>query len=191
MSTPDPNGSEPSAGDAHAEPLAAGPWGAAPEEIAPIAPESRERADFRLYVDRNAGPYLRLFDAISAKEHGGSAFWIGFLVPQAWLLYRKLYGWAALACAIPVLAVAFHLNGEFGRAINYAPALIGLLGQRLYIDAARRTIARIRAMGLSEDETLENLKRAGGVSVAGAIVGGSVIAIQLGYILASALRAHH
>lgn len=181
MTMPRPEGSEPGA------PLGAGPWGAHVEEI---APEPRERADFRLFVERNAGPYLRLFDAITAREHGGSAFWVGFLFPQAWLLYRKMYGWGALACAIPVLAATFHLGGESSRLIGYAPSLIGLLGQRLYVDAARRTIARIRAMGLSEAETQDMLKRAGSVTIAGAVVGGSIIAVQLGYVFAGALRVH-
>ena len=66
----------------------------------------------------SSGPICRSFEA--APGEGGLrrwralACWPGFFFPQAWFLYRKLYGWAALCCLLPIVATALNL-GLFGR----------------------------------------------------------------------------
>ena len=52
---------------------------------------------------------------------------------------------------------------------------MGLAGRGIYIAAARRTIARIRAASRDEDDAHQTIQRAGGVSIAGAVVGGLIV----------------
>ena len=98
----------------------------------------------------------------------------GILFPQAWFLYRKLYGWAALCCLLPIVATALNL-GLFGRVMVASTSAMGLAGRGIYIAAARRTIARIRAASRDEDDAQTTIQRAGGVSIAGAVVGGLIV----------------
>ena len=191
MSPPEPERLDPSPDETSAEPAVTGPWGSPAEESAPAVPDAGERSDFALFVDRNARAYLEIFDSIAARRQKGLLFWPGIFIPQAWLLYRKMYGWAALACVMPVLILSFHLGGEIGRALGFAPSLIGLFGQRLYVHAARRTIASIRATAASGDEARDLIRRAGGVSRAGATAGGLIVAVQLGIGVMIGLQAHH
>ena len=93
--------------------------------------------------------------------------WPGLLFPQAWFLYRKMYGWAALVSAGPLVVVYLpHLS-----FLAWIAALPGALGLKLYFAAARRTIRSIRAGATDEAAARALIVRAGGVSWVGACVG--------------------
>jgi hypothetical protein len=93
--------------------------------------------------------------------------WPGLLFPQAWFLYRKMYGWAALVSAGPLVVVYLpHLG-----FLAWAAALPGALGLTFYFDAAQRTIRDIRAQEPDEDAARALIARAGGVSRIGGAVG--------------------
>ena len=93
--------------------------------------------------------------------------WPGFLFPQAWFLYRKMYGWAALTTAAPTVAI---FAPSFAWTA-WAPSILGAFGLRIYFRAAGRAIAEIRADTSDEDEARARIARAGGVSRFGAVVG--------------------
>jgi hypothetical protein len=146
-----------------------------PEPTAePVAAGLEANSDFQLFV----GPNLQRFEAppgASGLRHlRALGCWAGFFFPQAWFLYRKLYGWAALCCLLPIVAAALNLGG-FGRLLVASTSVIGLGGRSIYIAAARRTIARIRAASRDEDDARQTIQRAGGVSIAGAVVGGLIV----------------
>jgi hypothetical protein len=154
----------------------------------PAAPS--ERADFELFAERNADKFIPILEA--RRERIPSLFrcWPGFFFPQAWFLYRKMYGWAAFVCVAPILA--FNLVGPGGaRWVGYAMAFVGLAGRRLYVASARGTIARIRAAHRDDAEARDLLRRAGGVSVSGALVGGLIVAATFAGAFVVALRARH
>ena len=119
--------------------------------------------DLRLFFGANAQRLARLR---ASSVAGGLAFcWPGFLFPQAWFLYRKMYGWAALASAGPLVIVYLpHLNW-----LAWLPALPGLFGLKLYFAAAERTVRQLRAG--PPDEASALIARAGGVSRVGAGIG--------------------
>jgi hypothetical protein len=182
MSDSDPAGS--------AQPLEFSNPGADGSAALAVPPETQERADFRLFIDGNPHKFLPVFDAMATGQKGLFACWPGLIFPTAWFLYRKLYGWAALSCLLPILVVALRVDGAFGQALAYAPSVIALTGRRIYVAGARKTIARIRDASLDETDVRETIKRAGGVSVPGAVVGGLIFlsAFVVGFL--GGLHAH-
>lgn len=132
-----------------------------------LAPEERDRADMALFVARNQARILRAYDARVGGGSRGSFCWPGFLAPQAWFLYRKMYLWAALVSAGPLL-LAYVPKLAF---LNWGASLVGALGLRLYLGGAAATIARIRESAADEGQTRALIARAGGVSRVGAIIG--------------------
>ncbi len=120
--------------------------------------EDAERGDLALFIGRNAQRLL---------QPGARFCWPGFLVPQAWFLYRKMYLWSALVCAGPLL-LAF-LPG--GLVLSWATSILGAFGLRFYLAAAKSTVARIRAEAGDEEEARALIARAGGVSRIGAAFG--------------------
>jgi hypothetical protein len=141
-------------------------------------------SDLRLFFGPNAEVFLSAIERRKAGRWFVGPCWPGFFFPAAWFLYRKFYGWAALCCIVPILATTLNF-GEFGRALLVAPGLLGLQGRRLYVATAGTTIARIRASSQNEEEARETIRRAGGVSIAGAVLGGLLasIAIALAFIV--------
>ena len=124
-----------------------------------------------LFTQRNLEKFLPLHDTIAAGRSAFSVCWPGLVFPQAWFLYRKMYGWAAFACVTPLLVTSIHAFGGYGNVLAYAPALAAISGRRLYVGGARRTIARIRAAEPDEAAAEDVIRRAGGVSIAGAVIG--------------------
>ena len=141
------------------------------------APDTDTDSDLRLFFGPNAETFLTAIKRRKAGRWFAGFCWPGFLLPPVWFLYRKLYGWAAICCIVPILTTALNL-GEFGRALILAPSLLGLRGQNLYVAGARIAIAQIRASSQSEEEARETIGRAGGVSIAGAVVGGLIASIS-------------
>ena len=66
-----------------------------------VSAEESRRADLELFVGRNRARLLAHYDALG---RGAWPFcWPGLLAPQAWFLYRKMYLWAALVSAGPLV----------------------------------------------------------------------------------------
>jgi hypothetical protein len=127
-------------------------------------PESR-RADMALFVGRDRAGLMAKYEALAA---GAWPFcWPGLLAPQAWFLYRKMYLWAALVSAGPML-IAFFPGLAY---LDWGTSVIGALGLRFYFADAERTIRRIRAGAADEEEARALIARAGGVSRVGAGLG--------------------
>lgn len=152
--------------------------------IPPSPDEPLDRSDLAVFIGPNAERFISVLGLAGARRRGRWTCWPGFFFPIAWFMYRKMYGWAALACALPIFASVMNF-GLLKPALIGLPTVVGLAGRRVYVGGALRTIARIRASqsGRSEDALRQTLARAGGVSVAGAIVGGAIVlcafAVQL------------
>ena len=121
-----------------------------------------ERADLARFIGPNQA---RL--APFAEARRAPFCWPGFLAPQAWFLYRKMYLWAALVSAGPLLIA--RLPGL--TYLSWATSLVGAFGLRLYFAHARKTVARIRAGAGDETQAAALIARAGGVSRIGAALG--------------------
>jgi hypothetical protein len=130
-----------------------------------VSAQELRRADIELFVGRNRARLLAQYDAVG---RGGWPFcWPGLLAPQAWFLYRKMYLWAALVSAGPLLIA--YLPGW--THLDWGASLIGALGLRFYFAGANRAIAAIRADAADEQEAQALIARAGGVSRIGAAIG--------------------
>jgi hypothetical protein len=125
------------------------------------------RDDLALYFQHNGERLGRLYDARARMP----LCWPGLLFPQAWFLYRKMYLWAALVSAGPLL-LGYIPKLAF---LEWGASLIGALGLRFYFAEAEATIARIRAAAADEDEARALIARAGGVSWTGACVGAAFV----------------
>ncbi len=118
--------------------------------------------DIRLFFGVNGEKLARI------QAAGGLPFcWPGLLFPQAWFLYRKMYGWAALVSAGPLVVVYLpHLS-----FLAWLAALPGALGLKLYFEQGRRTVRDIRAETRDDVAARALISRAGGVSRIGGAVG--------------------
>lgn len=155
--------------------------------VPPIKEEWRGRADLAAFFGPNAERFLAV--ATSGRRLWGWQCWPGFLFPPAWFMYRKMYGWAALVCALPILADVLNF-GKFQGVLMSTPSFIGFVGRRLYVSEAMGTVARIRSASrdLPEEEVRRALARAGGVSEAGSFVGGAIVVCA---VIASFVAARH
>jgi hypothetical protein len=164
--------------------------------IPPSAEELQGRGDLALFVGPNVEKFVCGPGSSGPRRFAGRACWPGFFFPLAWFMYRKMYGWAALACTLPILASAMNF-GPLKPVLISLPTIGGVAGRRFYVVGARRTMARIRASltGGSEDELRDTLARAGGVSVPGAIIGGEILLCAIGMAFAkgfiAGLQAQH
>jgi hypothetical protein len=133
--------------------------------VSPLVEETSGAADMALFVGRNRARLMAQYDALG---RGAWPFcWPGLIAPQAWFLYRKMYLWAALVSAGPLL-IAYFPGFAY---LDWGASLIGALGLRFYFAGAETAIARIRAAAGDEDEARALIARAGGVSWVGAIIG--------------------
>ena len=129
--------------------------------------ENKARADMAAFVKRNQARFMPIYDALVSGRGVAPFCWPGLLAPQAWFLYRKMYVWAALVSAGPLLLAYVPQLGWLAWGVS----IIGAFGLRLYLAYARRTIARIRATVADEAEVQALIVRAGGVSRVGAGIG--------------------
>ncbi len=106
---------------------------------------------------------------MTRRGRGGWPFcWPGLIAPQAWFLYRKMYLWAALVSAGPLLIAYFP-----GLAyLDWGASLIGALGAEVLFRRRRGGDRRASApRAADEDEARALIARAGGVSAPGAVIG--------------------
>ncbi len=147
------------------------------------APTAFREDDLRLYFGPNAGPYVAFWERVQAS---GLPFvwswnWWGFLFPVPWLLYRKIWAVGAAVVLLPILLnsmIGFH--AEAGIALA---TLIAAASKPLVIERAERKIRTISALKLLSQESIERLRRAGGVSRPGAVIGALLMIAVLGLAL--------
>ena len=155
--------------DALIDSLTAAPFHAA--AAAPLGADARNRADMATFVAANPAGFLRLYDALAARRGALGWCWPGVFFPLAWFLYRKMYGWAGAACVTAVLLSNTHILPPYLAWLSLWPSIVGAFGRGIYLRGARRTIGRIRAEAPDEAAAQATLRAAGGVSIAGAVVG--------------------
>jgi hypothetical protein len=96
--------------------------------------------------------------------------WPAFLITIPWLLYRKLYGWAAgLIGTVVILSLVFPTNSNSGTV--GLSVMLGMMGKALYVQRAFKRIEKLRARAANEEELEALVKKAGGVSIPGAVIG--------------------
>ena len=78
----------------------------ADEISCPICGQNLQAVSFEdqriLYIQTNVETYLKKFNALEMKERKTGWNWCGFLFGPLWMLYRKLYGYAAFFYLAPI-----------------------------------------------------------------------------------------
>ena len=146
-------------------------------------------ADLRLCLGPNAAPYVAYWDRLRAAGRPWlpSWNWWGLLFPVPWLFYRKLWAVGAALILLPMLLDA--VLGYGSKAGMALAALIGAGGIPLVAERAARKVRAVEALRLVSQQSIERLRRSGGVSLPGAVLGALLMVAFLGLHLYGKLPA--
>lgn len=150
----------------------------APAREAPREEVLRED-DLRLYLGPNPRPYVAYWERARKSGHPfvwGWNWW-GLLFPIPWLFYRKIWAVGAAVVMLPVLLDA--MLGFGSEAGILLATLIAAGGKALVIERAERKSRAIDALGLLSQDSIARLRRAGGVSRPGAMIGALMMIAML------------
>lgn len=145
------------------------------------APARDERTLLAMFVGPNAERYLMIYDS----NYGGQAarkvfsrakanFIAGFF-PLPWFFYRKLYLEGTALILLPFL-LGYLFPNFAGKGISGMFVAIIIIANDYYVNRALRKIARIEKSGEPIEKRDARIRRAGGVSIAGAVVGAVIFA---------------
>ncbi len=149
-------------------------------------PGSEQDQLIRLFVGRNFRKYERVYEASKRKKkaYAFSWCWTAFLMPSAWLLYRKLYIEAAAIFVLPIVIVS--LLPGFDAALSGVGVAIAMMAKGYYLTRAQKKIDKITAMPEPEEVKLALLEKAGGVSWPAGIIGFAIYASLIGLLILGA-----
>ncbi|QRM28401.1 DUF2628 domain-containing protein [Microvirga sp. VF16] len=140
-----------------------------------VEESAKTDAFFAAFVGPNHEAYGRALEKMRAKDPTLRKLpltwcWPAFLITIPWLLYRKLYGWAAgLIGGGIILSLVFPTSSNSGMLGLYT--MLGMMGKALYVQHALKRIEKLRIRATSEEELEILVKKAGGVSIPGAVIG--------------------
>lgn len=136
---------------------------------------SETDAVFTAFVGPNHELYGRTLAKMRAKDPALRKLpltwcWSAFLITIPWLMYRKLYGLAAgLIGGVIAISLILPEISSTGTAGSYA--VISMFAKTTYVQHALKRIQKLRSRATSEEELETLVKRAGGVSIPGAVIG--------------------
>lgn len=133
--------------------------------------DAYSESDLRLALGPNAEDYLGYIER--RKRLGVLALWgwnwWGLLMPLPWFFYRKLWRLGAVLLLLPLLLdTQFGWDAEIGFVLA---AIIAAFGKPLVLEQTMHKLREATALGLGSAEGAERLRRAGGVSRIGALLG--------------------
>ena len=134
-----------------------------------------------VFIGPNADFYLSKWEGRVGGHYAGFN-WPAALFGGLWLVYRKMYRWAVLFFTILVVDAwtsVYIADGSIGdtwlfqtwdrfAGIVYG-AVMGVIGNALYLRHSTAQIENLRASSMSHDAIVRELNAKGGVSVAGVI----------------------
>lgn len=182
---------------------------ATPAPVAAPGPAPAEAFDEDLWRaaigPRNTGYYLPRFAALHAEGRAARWHWPAFFITFYWLLYRKLWGWAALYFVLPYLVLL--LLGGIAAATGGAGAVLTgvlwlaalaayylvppLVANQLYFARCAKLIERQRQSSRSREQLLAQVEARGGTSyVAALVLGVFLVVAVIGMLAAVALPAY-
>lgn len=136
--------------------------------------------DLAVFIGKNSDAYLTKFRKFS--EGGSDSFaatwhWPAFFFSFWWMLYRKLYPWAALVLFLGCVPyVGFLAMIAFGLSANY-----------IYYLHAKKKLLEVKALHSSEVERAAAIARAGGVNNAVVVIAPLLIVAVIGIMAAIAV----
>lgn len=140
----------------------------------------------RVYFGTNAEKFLKIHR--KTKENGWtfSFNWVVFLSPVIWFLYRKMYITGAFLVLMPFVLVALFPDVGFERYLGIAFFLLAFSANGLYVASAQWRIESFKKRGLAQDALESLVRRSGGTSVPGAVLGAMILVGQVVLIVMAA-----
>jgi hypothetical protein len=159
----------------------------------PLSPQqNHEEHLLRTFVGPNGDAYIDTYRTMyvldpAMKKSVRTWCWPAFVLPLAWLMYRKMWLVAAVMLVAPVLVVVLFpsYSGSGGTVIA---VLIAMRGKAWYLQLAVRRIRRIERENPSPDAVLAKIARAGGVSKVGAAFGTAVSLLGLAALVTATFK---
>lgn len=152
--------------------------------------ESVSDAEITAFIGPNADRFLPAWHDMKDQATGRKRFvwrwcWPAFVFGSAWFLYRRMYATAALLLFVPIFLALFTSIGSTGG--SSLAAVLAVSGKTLYVGHAQRKTHKIKERATSAEEAAAKIVRAGGVSIAGGIIGGLIWAGSILLIFAPLL----
>lgn len=140
----------------------------------------------RVYFGTNAEKFLKFHR--KTKENGWtfSFNWVVLLSPVIWFLYRKMYITGAFLVVMPFALVALFPDVGFERYLGIFFFLLAFSANGFYVSSAQWRIESFKKRGLAQDELESLVRRSGGTSVPGAVLGAMILVGQVVLIVMAA-----
>lgn len=133
------------------------------------------------FIGPNAHRFQKTWENYSALLNGEkralfSWCWPGFLFGFAWFFYRKQWLAGGVLLVIPIILAMLSSStaGMSGMAVA-----MGVVGKTIYLMTANQRIHKLREQRLSPTDYQRALKKEGGVSVLGGIIGGTIVLLAI------------
>jgi hypothetical protein len=141
-----------------------------------------ERSLMQIYLGPNQDKFLETYERVvsSGSPFAPSFVWPAFLLPVAWMLYRKLWVPAVLFMFLPMMIV--YVTGVKFSALAITAAL-AVVAKPMYVLLARAQIKRIAAREPDPERLRAKVAAAGGVSIPGMIIGILITGLGLALII--------
>lgn len=140
------------------------------------------------FVGPNADHYQKMIKIVKASDTNGFGktlgwIWGAFFFPLAWLMYRKLWLYAAFIIGIIVLLTLFAPNENIFAYI--LSVIVATQGKYIYVQHAKNRVQAIASDATSSEEALERITHAGGVSMFWGFIGllPTLLILALGIIV--------
>ncbi len=157
--------------------------GAKPDDGSGGEPIDGERIkrELALFIGPNADRYLTALNLTDkgTNAHKTSWHWPALLVPYPWVFYRKLYVPGTLLL-FALVALGLLFPNFPGVALG---VFLALVAKSFYIDFGLNKLKKADARGLEGPEREAYLKKAGGVSIPGAILGSAIMASAIALVI--------
>ena len=143
----------------------------------------------RTFIGPNADKFLQLHEKRQVRKRAWRFNWAAFFFTLPWLFYRKMYLHGIVVLLVPILIALVFPRLSTSSGLGLA-VVIGMYGNGNYLDAARRRIGKIEALGLPAAERDERLRERGGVSAIGASFGALIVIalISLPFVLQAVVK---
>ena len=141
-----------------------------------------DREDLKAFIGPNVEKFLSVWDKMRVKKSKAAASWCwpAFLFTFAWFFYRKMYLTGAGFLLFPIIFDLIFPDSDAGIAIFFIAAGSA---KSWYLQLATKKIQKISQRTSSNVTKRQQLQTAGGVSVAGGIIGGAIYAASAVFLI--------
>ncbi len=133
--------------------------------------------DLKVFIGPNAEKFRSVRTKIRGKGNVLGWCWPAFFFAFAWFFYRKMYVEGAGLLLLPIIYTLIFPDSN----LEFPFGLVLVTGAKYwYLRKATKKIEKISQRTSSNETKRQQLQMAGGVSVAGGVIGGAIYAVLVG-----------